>query len=137
MRQVRLSSSTIQSYPTATRKWLTEIRTLPYIREGTENFLKLYGPAEYHSAAEYPKAVGSPLPATIIGGPADAGQPQTLPWYRLYSRPIRRPKSTSLLHGAKPWQNTTERSIGCISTALSTLPRKCPLLTRPWRRMEA
>jgi amidase len=44
------------------------IATLPYIREGTEKFLAEYGPAQYHSVNEYEKAVGSPLPATIIGG---------------------------------------------------------------------
>jgi len=44
------------------------ICTLPYIREGTEKFLATFGPAEYHSAEEYEKAVGKRLPATIIGG---------------------------------------------------------------------
>jgi Asp-tRNA(Asn)/Glu-tRNA(Gln) amidotransferase A subunit family amidase len=46
---------------------VARVGTVPYIREGTEKFLAEYGPAEYHSAAEYEKAVGSPLPATIIG----------------------------------------------------------------------
>lgn len=44
------------------------ICTLPYIREGTEKFLKEFGPAQYHSPDEYAKAVGKPLPAVIIGG---------------------------------------------------------------------
>lgn len=44
------------------------ICTLPYIREGTEKFLASFGPAEYHSPAEYEKAVGHPLPSVIIGG---------------------------------------------------------------------
>ena len=44
------------------------ICTLPYIREGTEKFLALFGPAEYHSPPEYEKAVGRPLPPVIIGG---------------------------------------------------------------------
>jgi amidase len=44
------------------------ICTLPYIREGTEKFLANFGPAEYHSPAEYEKAIGHPLPAVIIGG---------------------------------------------------------------------
>jgi Asp-tRNA(Asn)/Glu-tRNA(Gln) amidotransferase A subunit family amidase len=44
------------------------IATQAYVREGTENFLKNFGPAEYHSAAEYEKAVGSALPAVIVGG---------------------------------------------------------------------
>jgi len=47
---------------------VARVGTVPYIREGTEKFLAEFGPAQYHSAAEYQKAVGSPLPATIIGG---------------------------------------------------------------------
>jgi len=47
---------------------VARVGTLPYIREGTEKFLAEYGPAHYHSADEYQKAVGSPLPPTIIGG---------------------------------------------------------------------
>jgi amidase len=46
----------------------THICTLPYLREGTENFLATFGPAQYHSAADYLRAVGQPLPAVIIGG---------------------------------------------------------------------
>ena len=46
---------------------IARVGTVPYIREGTEKFLAEYGPAQYHSAAEYEKAVGLPLPATIIG----------------------------------------------------------------------
>ncbi|MGC2659493.1 MAG: amidase, partial [Bryobacteraceae bacterium] len=49
---------------------IARVGTLPYIREGTEKFLAAYGPPQYHSADEYQKAVGSPLPATIIGGMA-------------------------------------------------------------------
>ena len=47
---------------------VSRVGTLPYIREGTENFLRTYGTPEYHSPDEYEKAVGSPLPETIIGG---------------------------------------------------------------------
>ena len=47
----------------------SRIGTFPYVREGTEKFLTEFGPAQYHSAADYEKAVGSPLPATILGGP--------------------------------------------------------------------
>jgi amidase len=46
----------------------SHVCTLPYVREGTEKFLASYGPAQYHSAEEYEKNVGSPLPNTIIGG---------------------------------------------------------------------
>jgi len=47
---------------------VARVGTIPYIREGTEKFLAEFGPAPYHSAAEYQKVVGSPLPPTIIGG---------------------------------------------------------------------
>jgi amidase len=47
---------------------VSHVITLPYLREGTDNFLSNFGPAQYHSANEYEKAVGSPLPAVIIGG---------------------------------------------------------------------
>lgn len=47
---------------------VSRVGTIPYVREGTEKFLAGYGPAQYHSAEQYRKAVGSPLPATIIGG---------------------------------------------------------------------
>jgi amidase len=46
----------------------SHVGTLPYITEGTNKFLAAYGPAQYHSAQEYEKAVGSPLPATILSG---------------------------------------------------------------------
>lgn len=60
--------------PDSFAEMVSRVGTLPYIREGTENFLKNFGPAEYHSPDEYEKAVGSPLPPVIIGG----GKPGTL-----------------------------------------------------------
>jgi Asp-tRNA(Asn)/Glu-tRNA(Gln) amidotransferase A subunit family amidase len=47
---------------------VARVSTFPYVREGTEKFLAEYGPAQYHSADEYQRAVGSALPSTIIGG---------------------------------------------------------------------
>ena len=47
---------------------VSRVGTQPYVREGTENFLKSFGPAQYHSPEEYQQAVGSALPATILGG---------------------------------------------------------------------
>ena len=64
---------------------VSRVGTVPYLREGTENFLKNFGPAEYHSAEEYQKAVGSPLPATIIGGgKADSQDPRAVPEQRRF-----------------------------------------------------
>ena len=56
----------------------SRVCTLPYITEGTNNFLRHFGPAQYHSAAEYEKAVGSPLPETIIDGTMQEGKKEKL-----------------------------------------------------------
>ncbi len=49
------------------------ISTYAYVREGTDLFLKEFGPAQYHSAAEYEKAMGAPIGAPVIGAePANA-----------------------------------------------------------------
>jgi amidase len=50
------------------------INTRPYRREGTDAFLRDFGPTGYHSAAEYEAAVGSALPGMVTGGPATALQ---------------------------------------------------------------
>jgi Asp-tRNA(Asn)/Glu-tRNA(Gln) amidotransferase A subunit family amidase len=49
------------------------VYTRPYIREGTDAFLQRFGPAGYHSAAEYEKAIGSPLPPVITGAAGQGG----------------------------------------------------------------
>jgi Asp-tRNA(Asn)/Glu-tRNA(Gln) amidotransferase A subunit family amidase len=54
--------------PTSFAMAASHICTLPYIREGTEKFLADFGPAQYHSAHEYERTVGKPLPSVIIGG---------------------------------------------------------------------
>jgi len=42
-----------------------DIDTRRYVRQGVERFLQDFGPAEYHSMAEYARALGSPLPGFI------------------------------------------------------------------------
>ncbi len=49
----------------------SHICTLPYIKEGTEKFLAEFGPAQYHSAEEYAKVAGKPLPNTVLNGMND------------------------------------------------------------------
>jgi Asp-tRNA(Asn)/Glu-tRNA(Gln) amidotransferase A subunit family amidase len=44
----------------------SRVCTLPYIREGTENFLAEYGPSQYRSIEDYERVTGSPLPHEII-----------------------------------------------------------------------
>lgn len=53
------------------------IYTAPYVREGTENFLKNFGPAQYHSIDEYQKALGSPIPSVVTGRMEVDGQTRT------------------------------------------------------------
>jgi amidase len=50
---------------------VSRVGTLPYVKEGTEKFLAEYGPAQYHSAEEYEKVAGYPLPDTILNGMND------------------------------------------------------------------
>lgn len=49
-----------------------KIETYPYRTEGTETFLRDYGPAAYHSIAEWERAVGAPLPPSGGGIRPDA-----------------------------------------------------------------
>ena len=46
---------------------VSRVGTYPYVREGMEHFLHDYGPAQYHSIADYMKAVGQPIGANAIG----------------------------------------------------------------------
>ncbi len=43
------------------------IATYPYVREGADQFLREFGPAQYHSGADYERVVGAPLGAPITG----------------------------------------------------------------------
>jgi Asp-tRNA(Asn)/Glu-tRNA(Gln) amidotransferase A subunit family amidase len=56
------------------------VKTEPYVGEGTENFLRDFGPKAYHSAVEYAQAVGSPLPAFVrgVGNGPNAVTPRVL-----------------------------------------------------------
>jgi amidase len=65
--------------PDAFADTASRVCTFPYVREGTETFLKTFGPAEYHSPDDYAKAVGSPLPDIIIGSGIAEGKPKTDP----------------------------------------------------------
>jgi amidase len=54
--------------PDSFAETVSRVCTLPYVREGTEKFLAAYGPPQFHSAEEYEKLIGSPLPPAIISG---------------------------------------------------------------------
>jgi len=50
------------------------ISTYAYGREGTDLFLKDFGPSQYHSSADYERVVGSPLGAPMIGTEPDKAE---------------------------------------------------------------
>jgi Asp-tRNA(Asn)/Glu-tRNA(Gln) amidotransferase A subunit family amidase len=45
----------------------SRVATYAYVQDGTNRFLAAFGPAEYHSAADYLKVVGTPLYPSSIG----------------------------------------------------------------------
>ncbi|MCU1223133.1 MAG: Amidase [Edaphobacter sp.] len=45
-----------------------KMNTRPYRKEGVDNFLRDFGPPQYHSVAEYEAATGEQFPAFMIGG---------------------------------------------------------------------
>lgn len=53
--------------PAAFAKTASRVATYAYMRDGTDQFLATFGPAEYHSAADYQKVVGAPLFTSSIG----------------------------------------------------------------------
>ena len=60
--------------PDSFGKMATRVATYPYVKEGTDHFLKEFGPAQYHSAVEYQTAVGQPLGQPNIGTEATYAQ---------------------------------------------------------------
>jgi len=53
--------------PASFAKLASRVATYAYGKDGTDRFLAKFGPGEYHSAAEYQKAVGGPLFMSAIG----------------------------------------------------------------------
>jgi Asp-tRNA(Asn)/Glu-tRNA(Gln) amidotransferase A subunit family amidase len=43
------------------------ISTYAYVRQGTDQFLKEFGPAQYRSSADYERVMGTPLGPSVIG----------------------------------------------------------------------
>lgn len=64
---------------------IRSVNTRPYRREGVDNFLRDFGPTQYHSVAEYEKATGDPFPTYMIGGTRTG--PEILPQRLLESDP--------------------------------------------------
>lgn len=112
----------------------SHICTLPYIREGTDKVLADFGPAQYHSAAEYEHSIGKALPSVIIGGgKTGAFGAANIKQATLETDP--QAEENLLARAAGYWLSMRRNSIACTSTA-SSIPRaKCRPSTRPCRRM--
>ena len=53
--------------PESFARMAARIATYAYVREGTDLFLKNFGPAQYQSSSDYDRVMGRPLGAPIIG----------------------------------------------------------------------
>ena len=53
--------------PESFARTAVRVSTYAYVREGTDLFLKEFGPAEYHSSSDYERVLGAPLGAPIVG----------------------------------------------------------------------
>jgi Asp-tRNA(Asn)/Glu-tRNA(Gln) amidotransferase A subunit family amidase len=53
--------------PPTFAKLSARVSTYAYLQDGTDRFLAAFGPPQYHSAADYLKAVGAPLFTSSIG----------------------------------------------------------------------
>jgi Asp-tRNA(Asn)/Glu-tRNA(Gln) amidotransferase A subunit family amidase len=53
--------------PPSFAKLASRVSTYAYMRDGTDRFLATFGPAAYHSAAQYEQVVGAPLFVSSIG----------------------------------------------------------------------
>jgi len=53
--------------PASFARTASRVSTYAYVQDGANRFLAAFGPAEYHSAADYQKVAGAPLYASSIG----------------------------------------------------------------------
>lgn len=55
--------------PDSFAQLVRRINSAPYRLDGTDQWLASFGPEQYHSASEYAKAAGAPLPPVLTGIP--------------------------------------------------------------------
>jgi amidase len=60
--------------PASFARTAARVSTYPYGREGTDLFLKEFGPAQYRSSADYERVMGAPLGAPMIGTEPDKSE---------------------------------------------------------------
>ena len=59
--------------PDSFARLASRVGTYPYVRQGTEQFLKEFGPAQYKSPAEYAKTAGAPFSPITAGDATHIG----------------------------------------------------------------
>ena len=84
--QLRAAGATIviddNLLPASFLQLVRKVNTQPYRKDGADQWLHEFGPAEYTNAADYEKATGQPMPPVFTGAsrastPANAALPQT------------------------------------------------------------
>ena len=83
------------------------VNTGPYRRDGAMQWLRAYGPAAYHDAAEYRAATGRALPPVFTGisGSLDALVDATSGTATSPSHRAPGPRQAGVPHGAQRWKN--------------------------------
>ena len=98
--------------PTSFAKTASRVATYAYMQDGTNRFLATFGPAEYHSAADYLKVVGAPLFTSSIGAEDDFRNIGRRPHRSaVSSTAIRTPSASITRRGARCWPPISSRSI--------------------------
>jgi amidase len=92
------------------------VNPAPYRKEGMENFLREFGPGQYHSAQEYEKAVGSALPAIVIGGTVGGGAASGTP-----SPPIAQANLETDPHADANYFDPQKKALATYNEALDRL----------------
>jgi Asp-tRNA(Asn)/Glu-tRNA(Gln) amidotransferase A subunit family amidase len=76
--KLRASGATVVAddsvLPESFARMAARISTYAYVREGTDLFLKEFGPPQYRSSADYARVMGAPLGEAIIGTEATNAQ---------------------------------------------------------------
>ncbi|QMV18666.1 amidase [Granulicella sp. 5B5] len=71
--QLRAAGATIviddNLLPASFLELIRKVDTQPYRKDGADQWLAAFGPAEYHTGAEYEKATGQPMPPVFTGAP--------------------------------------------------------------------
>jgi Asp-tRNA(Asn)/Glu-tRNA(Gln) amidotransferase A subunit family amidase len=97
--------------PLSFAKLAARVSTYAYMQDGTNRFLATFGPPEYHSAAEYLKAVGSRFSPRRSAPRTSSGTSAACTSISACSTRIRTPSATITRRGARCSPPISNRSI--------------------------